>query len=247
MPEEFLLGRVFAKNIVDPETGEIVVSANDEVTEEVLVRLRAAGIKNIQTLYINDLDQGAFISQTLRADETADEMSARIAIYRMMRPGEPPTEDAVQALFHRLFYNPDAYDLSKVGRMKFNRRVGRTEATGTMTLYNDDLLSVFKTLVDLRTGRGEVDAIDHLGNSRVPSAGCDDPDRRGWAASHSKAAGPPSSTEMCPSSGVSRSCAVGQCRASHSPWELGTMPSNAPWRSSSGALICAGSKPHGAT
>ncbi len=171
VPEEFLLGRVLAKNIVDPETGEIVVSANDELTEDVIARLRAAGIKHIQTLYINDLDQGAFISQTLRADETADEMSARIAIYRMMRPGEPPTEDAVQALFHRLFYNPDAYDLSKVGRMKFNRRVGRTEATGTMTLDNDDLMSVIKILVDLRNGRGEVDDIDHLGNRRVRCVG----------------------------------------------------------------------------
>ena len=171
VPEEFLLGRVLAKNIVDPDTGEIVASANTELTEELVATLRTSGIKDIQTLYTNDLDQGAFISQTLRADETADEMSARIAIYRMMRPGEPPTEDAVQALFHRLFYNPDAYDLSKVGRMKFNRRVGRKEATGAMTLDNDDILSVIKILVDLRNGRGEVDDIDHLGNRRVRCVG----------------------------------------------------------------------------
>ena len=171
VPEEFLLGRVLAKNIVDPDTGEIVASANTELTEDLVATLRVSGIKDIQTLYTNDLDQGAFISQTLRADETADEMSARIAIYRMMRPGEPPTEDAVQALFHRLFYNPDAYDLSKVGRMKFNRRVGRKEATGAMTLDNDDILSVIKILVDLRNGRGEVDDIDHLGNRRVRCVG----------------------------------------------------------------------------
>ena len=171
VPEDFLLGRVLAKDIVDPETGEIVASANDEVTEDMLVALRAAGIKDIRTLYTNDLDQGAFISQTLRADETNDQMAARIAIYRMMRPGEPPTEDAVQALFNRLFYNPDAYDLSKVGRMKFNRRVGRNEAEGPMTLTDDDILAVIKILVDLRNGRGEVDDIDHLGNRRVRCVG----------------------------------------------------------------------------
>ena len=171
VPEDFLLGRVLAKEIVDPETGEIVASANDEVTEDVLLRLRSAGIKDIKTLYTNDLDQGAFISQTLRADETNDQMAARIAIYRMMRPGEPPTEDAVQALFNRLFYNPDAYDLSKVGRMKFNRRVGRNEAEGPMTLTDQDILAVIKILVDLRNGRGEVDDIDHLGNRRVRCVG----------------------------------------------------------------------------
>ncbi len=171
VPEDFLLGRVLAKEIVDADTGEIVATANEEVTEDVLVRLRAAGIKDIKTLYTNDLDMGAYISQTLRADETTDQMAARIAIYRMMRPGEPPTEDAVQALFNRLFYNPDAYDLSKVGRMKFNRRVGRNEAEGPMTLTDDDILAVIKILVDLRNGRGEVDDIDHLGNRRVRCVG----------------------------------------------------------------------------
>ena len=171
VPEDFLLGRVLAKDIVDPETGEIVATANDELTEDALVRLRAAGIKDIRTLYTNDLDMGAYMSQTLRADETNDQMAARIAIYRMMRPGEPPTEDAVQALFNRLFYNPDAYDLSKVGRMKFNRRVGRNEAEGPMTLTDDDILAVIKILVDLRNGRGEVDDIDHLGNRRVRCVG----------------------------------------------------------------------------
>jgi DNA-directed RNA polymerase subunit beta len=94
-----------------------------------------------------------------------------VAIYRMMRPGEPPTEDAVQALFHRLFYNPDTYDLSRVGRMKFNARVGRDESTGPMVLSNEDILDVVKILVDLRNGRGEVDDIDHLGNRRVRCVG----------------------------------------------------------------------------
>jgi DNA-directed RNA polymerase subunit beta len=98
-------------------------------------------------------------------------MAARIAIYRMMRPGEPPTEEAVEALFNRLFYSEDAYDLSKVGRMKFNRRVGRDEITGSMTLQDDDILATIKILVELRNGKGEVDDIDHLGNRRVRCVG----------------------------------------------------------------------------
>ena len=105
MPEDYLLGRVLAKNIVDADTGEIIAKANDELTEELLEKLRDADVDDIQTLYTNELDQGAYISQTLRIDETADQMAARVAIYRMMRPGEPPTEDSVEALFNRLFYN----------------------------------------------------------------------------------------------------------------------------------------------
>jgi len=171
VPEDFLFGRVLARNIVDSETGEIVANANDELTEELLKKLRAAKVRDIQTLFTNDLDRGPYISQTLRVDETIDDMAARVAIYRMMRPGEPPTEDSVEALFNRLFYSADAYDLSKVGRMKFNRRVGRTEVTGEMTLGNDDLLDVIKILVELRNGRGEVDDIDHLGNRRVRCVG----------------------------------------------------------------------------
>ncbi len=171
VPEDFLIGRVVAKNIVDPDTGEIIAKANDELTEALLKKLRSAGVQELPCIYTNELDQGAYISQTLRTDETVDEFAARVAIYRMMRPGEPPTEDAVQALFHRLFYNPDTYDLSRVGRMKFNARVGRDEATGPMVLSNDDILAVVKILVDLRNGRGEVDDIDHLGNRRVRCVG----------------------------------------------------------------------------
>jgi len=171
VPEDYLLGRVLATNIIDADTGEIIANANDELTEELLARLRDANVANIQTLYTNDLDQGAYISSTLRADDTADQMAARVAIYRMMRPGEPPTEDSVEALFNGLFYNEDRYDLSAVGRMKFNRRVGREELTGTMTLSNEDILAVIKILVELRNGRGEVDDIDHLGNRRVRCVG----------------------------------------------------------------------------
>jgi DNA-directed RNA polymerase subunit beta len=171
VPEDFLVGRVLAKNLIDNDTGEIVAKANEELTEVLLKKLRVAGVQALECIYTNELDQGAYISQTLRADETTDEFAARVAIYRMMRPGEPPTEDAVQALFHRLFYNPDTYDLSRVGRMKFNARVGRSESEGSMVLSNEDILAVVRILVDLRNGLGEVDDIDHLGNRRVRCVG----------------------------------------------------------------------------
>ena len=172
VPEDFLLGRVLAKGVVNPDTGEVIANANDEITESMLAEMRVANIRDIQTLYINDLDRGGYISQTLRTDETADKMAARVAIYRMMRPGEPPTEDAVEALFHRLFYSEEAYDLSRVGRMKVNSRLGRGEdITGPMTLTNEDILETINVLVELRNGRGQIDDIDHLGNRRVRCVG----------------------------------------------------------------------------
>lgn len=171
VPDDFLLGRILAQSIVDKETGEFVALANDEITEETLAKIRKTGVKKIHTLYVNDLNHGAYISQTLKIDETTDEMNAQVAIYRMMRPGEPPTEEAVKALFAGLFYSPERYDLSVVGRMKFNRRVGRTELTGSQTLSNEDIIAVIKILVELRNGRGEIDDIDHLGNRRVRSVG----------------------------------------------------------------------------
>ncbi|HRP98548.1 MAG TPA: DNA-directed RNA polymerase subunit beta, partial [Rhodocyclaceae bacterium] len=180
VPEEFLLGRVVAKNVVDAETGELIARANDEITEDLLGRLRESGVTDIQTLYVNDLDRGPYISQTLRIDETADQWAARVAIYRMMRPGEPPTEEAVEALFQGLFYSEERYDLSGVGRMKFNRRaypeaisdrapgwlkrfherVGPGTEEGPGTLSNEDILAVIGVLVELRNGRGEIDDID---------------------------------------------------------------------------------------
>ena len=169
--DEFLMARVLANNIIDQETGEVIANANDEITETLLAKLQAAGVEKINTLYINDLDQGGFISQTLRSDETTDQWTARVAIYRMMRPGEPPTEEAVESLFKGLFFSDERYDLSVVGRMKFNRRVGRDELTGAVTLSNDDIVAVIKILVDLRNGRGEIDDIDHLGNRRVRAVG----------------------------------------------------------------------------
>ena len=129
VPEDFLIGRVVATNVVDKKTGEIIANANDEITETLLANLREAGITTLETLYTNELDHGAFISNTLRTDETASRQAARIAIYRMMRPGEPPTEEAVEILFNGLFYSDERYDLSGVGRMKFNRRLTRADIT----------------------------------------------------------------------------------------------------------------------
>ena len=171
VPEDYLVGRVVAHNVVDAETGEILANANDELTEDLLATLLAGGVDTLKTLYVNDLDRGPYISSTLRIDETTDQLAARVAIYRMMRPGEPPTEDAVESLFHGLFYSEERYDLSVVGRMKFNRRVNREGLEGSGTLSNEDIIDVIRILVELRNGRGEIDDIDHLGNRRVRSVG----------------------------------------------------------------------------
>jgi len=171
VPNDYIIGRTLALNVVDKTTGEIVAKANDEITDELMEKLGAAAVPEIKTLYVNDLDQGPYISQTLKSDDTPDQYAAKVAIYRMMRPGEPPTEDAVESLFHGLFFSEDRYDLSAVGRMKFNRRVGRTELTGPTNLTNEDIIAVIRILVELRNGRGEVDDIDHLGNRRVRSVG----------------------------------------------------------------------------
>jgi len=191
VPLDSLLGRWLGVNTVNPSTGEILARANDEITEELLVKLDACGVTSIKLLYTNDLDQGAYIANTMRLDDTMDRLAARVAIYRMMRPGEPPTEDAVEALFNGLFFSEDRYDLSAVGRMKFNRRaypdrlddkapgwqkrfyerIGKRDETGAGVLDTDDILAVIGILVELRNGRGEVDDIDHLGNRRVRSVG----------------------------------------------------------------------------
>ena len=171
VPEEYLFGKVLANNIVDKETGELIAAANDEITEELLEKLREADIKDLRTLYVNDLDRGPYISSTLRIDPTTTELEAMVEIYRMMRPGEPPTKDAAQNLFKNLFFTSDRYDLSAVGRMKFNRRVGRDELTGEGTLSKEDILDVMKILIEIRNGNGFVDDIDHLGNRRIRCVG----------------------------------------------------------------------------
>jgi len=171
VPAEYLVGKILAHDIVDEETGEILASANDELTEEIVESLVEKDVEHIQTLYVNDLDQGPYISNTLRIDATTTKLEALAEIYRMMRPGEPPTKDAAENLFQNLFFNPERYDLSAVGRMKFNRRVGRPESEGEEILSRDDIIAVLEVLMDIRNGRGVVDDIDHLGNRRVRSVG----------------------------------------------------------------------------
>jgi DNA-directed RNA polymerase subunit beta len=168
---EYLYGKVIGKSIVDKETGEVIAEANSEITAELLNKLTKTGIKSFVTLYTNDLDRGPYISSTLRLDPTTNPFEALVEIYRVMRPGEPPTKDAAENLFNSLFFSEDRYDLSPVGRMKFNRRVGRSTLTGPGVLSKEDIIAVLKLLVDIRDGRGEVDDIDHLGNRRVRSVG----------------------------------------------------------------------------
>ena len=192
---ESLIGKIIARDVIVPDTGEVLATANAEITEELLAQFDIQGIKEIQTLFVSETEAGAYISATLNTDETADQQAAKIAIYRMMRPGEPPTEEAVEALFNRLFFQEESYDLSRVGRMKFNTRtyeqkllpvqennwygrllnqtfagVGEKEAK-LHILSVEDIVVTIATLVELRNGHGEVDDIDHLGNRRVRSVG----------------------------------------------------------------------------
>jgi len=193
VPVEYLIGRRVAKDIADAKTGELLLECNAEITVENLELLSEAGIKDIETLYTNDLDCGPFISDTLRADPTRTQLEALVEIYRMMRPGEPPTKESAENLFYNLFFNIERYDLSAVGRMKFNRRLGREEEEGCGVLYDQryfsmqktdeaqelfeqygegsDIADAMKTLINIRNGKGFVDDIDHLGNRRIRSVG----------------------------------------------------------------------------
>ena len=171
IPSDYLHGRPLAKNLVDEKTGEVLVECNTLLTEEAMTQLAEAGIKEIETLYTNELDCGPFVADTLRQDTTRNALEALVEIYRMMRPGEPPTKESAENLFQNLFFSADRYDLSAVGRMKFNRRLGRESAVGSGILDREDIVEVLKTLVDIRNGKGMVDDIDHLGNRRVRSVG----------------------------------------------------------------------------
>ncbi|MDC7714473.1 DNA-directed RNA polymerase subunit beta [Vogesella sp. LYT5W] len=192
VPFDVLVGKILARNVIAPETGEVIARANEEITDDLLAKMDIHDVAEVDVLFINDLDHGGYIAHTLRGDDIADQLQARVAIYRMMRPGEPPTEDAVEQLFQRLFFNEDSYDLSRVGRMKFNTRTYqyklddkspewfKTMLSETFAhrrdvmdgvLSTEDIVSVIAILVELRNGRGEVDDIDHLGNRRVRSVG----------------------------------------------------------------------------
>jgi DNA-directed RNA polymerase subunit beta len=171
VPEDYVLGKILAHDVVDESTGELLASANQEINSEILSKLREARVTNVRTLYINDIDRGPYISATLGIDPTRSELEAQVEIYRMMRPGEPPTKEAAQNLFNNLFFTEERYDLSAVGRMKFNRRVGREEITGPGTLSKEDILDVLRVLIDIRNGSGVIDDIDHLGNRRVRCVG----------------------------------------------------------------------------
>ena len=171
VPREYLLGKILAHNLVDESSGEMLAKANDEITEELLEKIIDSGISELETLFVNDLDRGPYISNTLRIDTTSNRLEALVEIYRMMRPGEPPTKEAAENLFENLFFTADRYDLSTVGRMKFNRRLGREEITGAGVLDKEDIIAVLQELINIRNGNGVVDDIDHLGNRRVRSVG----------------------------------------------------------------------------
>ena len=172
LAEEFLYGKVLSKDIFNKETGEVLFSANTEIDENVLTAIKENEIKELKCLYINELDKGPYISNTLRADSTTNKLEALVEIYRMMRPGEPPTKESAETLFNNLFFNEDRYDLSEVGRMKFNRRLRLDDKKeNPHVLDKKDIIEVMKGIVNIRDGHDTVDDIDHLGNRRVRSVG----------------------------------------------------------------------------
>jgi DNA-directed RNA polymerase subunit beta len=170
-PREYLIGKILGHNLIDQTTGELVANVNDELTSALIDRCIDSGITEINTLFVNDLDNGPYISNAMRLDTTTNALEALVEIYRMMRPGEPPTKESAENLFQNLFFTDERYDLSTVGRMKFNRRLGREETTGPGTLTKEDIIDVLKELIAIRNGNGTVDDIDHLGNRRVRSVG----------------------------------------------------------------------------
>ena len=163
---------MLSKDIFNKETGEVLFVANTEIDEAVLEALKENNINEISCLFINELDKGPYISNTLRADPTSNRLEALVEIYRMMRPGEPPTKDSAETLFNNLFFNEERYDLSEVGRMKFNRRLKLdSKKDNPHILDKEDIIEVMKGIVNIRDGHDIVDDIDHLGNRRVRSVG----------------------------------------------------------------------------
>jgi len=172
LSREFIFGKVLAHDVIDQETGEVLFAANDTIDEKVFDAFIAKGISAVNCVYINDLEKGPYMSNTLQADPTTNRIEALVEIYRMMRPGEPPTRDSAEQLFNNLFFNLERYDLSDVGRMKFNRRLkidSDKEIPGVLDLA--DIISVMQGIINIRDGHDIVDDIDHLGNRRVRSVG----------------------------------------------------------------------------
>lgn len=171
LSDEELVGNYLAEDLVNPKTGEIHAEAGEEITDKSMKALNEQGYKELPLLDIDHVNVGAYIRNTLSADKNMTREDALFDIYRVMRPGEPPTLDSAQAMFQSLFFDAERYDLSAVGRVKMNMRLDLDAPDTQRTLRKEDILSVIKTLVDLRDGKGEIDDIDHLGNRRVRSVG----------------------------------------------------------------------------
>ena len=172
LDDEYLVGKITSKDIINQDTGEVLVEANTEISKEVIELLRENSISEVHCLFINELDKGSYISDTLRVDPTSNRLEALVEIYRMMRPGEPPTKDSAETLFENLFFNQERYDLSEVGRMKFNRRLKLESSKDNPNILDkEDIIEVMKGIVNIRDGHDIVDDIDHLGNRRVRSVG----------------------------------------------------------------------------
>lgn len=169
--DDEMVGQYIAEDLVNPHTGEIYVEAGDEITEKMLKQLVDLGYDEVPVLDIDHVNVGAYIRNTLAVDKNMTREDALFDIYRVMRPGEPPTLDSAQAMFHSLFFDPERYDLSAVGRVKMNMRLDLDAPDTMRVLRREDILAVIKTLVELRDGKGEIDDIDHLGNRRVRSVG----------------------------------------------------------------------------
>jgi DNA-directed RNA polymerase subunit beta len=170
LPEE-LVNRVIARTITDPKTGAVIAKANELLTETKLAEVVKAGVANFQLLYIDNINTGSDIHDTLLTDKINNQREAILEVYAKLRPGEPPTEEMATSFFENLFFNPERYDLSAVGRLKLNHKFAFSTALDKRTLTRDDIIHVVKYLIDLKYGRGEVDDIDHLGNRRVRAVG----------------------------------------------------------------------------
>lgn len=184
VPPDYIIGRTVAHDVINKKTGEVIAYANDEITDELLLAITDAGIKTFKTIYMNEIDQGGFMSWTLRLEsathpvrrvEPIDAPSGinlyKADIYKVMRPGEPPTKESTESLFNNIFSNPERYNLSDIGRMKFNSRIGCDVDAKKVTLGKEDIINVLKTLVAIRNGKDTVDDIDNLGNRRIRCVG----------------------------------------------------------------------------